>query len=164
MKRIIFPIILLILLSVPARGQSGDERGQRVPPVTLRDLKGRVVNLSQAYRGKVALINFWATWCPPCRAEVPELVKLQREYGTRGLQIVGITYPPERRGRVRRFARRHKVNYPVLFGTSRSAAQLGVGEILPVTLVVDRDGFIRERIPGILEPDEFELKIKPLLK
>src|SRR5678816_745699 len=63
------------------------------PQLELKDLNGRTVRLSD-YKGKVVLINFWATWCPPCRAEMPDLVRLQREHANQGLQIIGITYPP----------------------------------------------------------------------
>ena len=73
----------------------------RAPQFALKDVNGRTVRLS-AYRGKVVLINFWATWCPPCRAEMPDLVKLQREHAKQGLQIIGITYPPENKARVQR--------------------------------------------------------------
>src|SRR5688572_19323158 len=83
------------------------------PQFTLKDLNGRTVRLSD-YKGKVVLINFWATWCPPCRAEMPDLVRLQREHGKEGLQIIGVTYPPEKKERVRRFARSLKVNYPII--------------------------------------------------
>src|SRR5678810_1302634 len=86
------------------------------PQLELKDLNGRTVRLSD-YRGKVVLINFWATWCPPCRAEMPDLVRLQRQHGKEGLQIIGITYPPESREQVRRFARSLKVNYPIILGT-----------------------------------------------
>ncbi len=61
----------------------------------LKDIQGRYVRLSN-YRGKVVLVNFWATWCPPCRAEIPDLIRLQREYGNRGLQVIGVTYPPQK--------------------------------------------------------------------
>src|SRR5688500_6607673 len=81
----------------------------KAPQFELRDINGRIVRLSN-YRGKVVLINFWATWCPPCRVEVPDLIRLQREHGKEGLQIIGITYPPERKARVQRFARNLNVN------------------------------------------------------
>ena len=109
------------------------------------------------------LLNFWATWCPPCRAEVPDLVKWQREYGS-GLQVIGVTYPPTNRAEVRRFVRRFHVNYPVLLGTKETKALFIEGETLPITIVLDREGNIRERIEGILLPEEFEEKIKPLLR
>ena len=138
--------------------------GQEVnaPEFKLRDLNGHLVRLSD-YQGKVVLINFWATWCPPCRAEMPELVRLQREHAKQGLQIVGITYPPERKDRVRRFAKSLKVNYPIILGTHELKARFSSDETMPLTVVVDRDGKISDIISGILLREEVDEKIKPLL-
>jgi len=132
------------------------------PPLKLKDLEGRMVRLSD-YHGKVVLINFWATWCPPCRAEMPDLIKLQREHGKDGLQIIGVTYPPEQKARVRRFARNLKVNYPIALGTRETKALFSSEETLPLTVVIDRDGRTAEIISGILLREEFDEKIKPLL-
>jgi thiol-disulfide isomerase/thioredoxin len=131
-------------------------------PFELKDINGRAVRLSD-YQGKVVLINFWATWCPPCRAEMPDLIKLQREHGKDGLQIVGITYPPERKDRVRRFATGLKVNYPIVLGTRELKARFSSDETLPLTIVIDRDGKVNDTIRGILLREEFDEKIKPLL-
>lgn len=130
---------------------------------TLKDIEGRNVHLSD-YRGKVVLLNFWATWCPPCRAEIPDLIRLQREYGSRGLQVIGVTYPPQKLAEVRRFVRRAKVNYPVGLGTKKTKLLFTSSESLPMTIVIGADGRIRDIIEGILLPEEFEQKIKPLLK
>lgn len=132
------------------------------PQLVLKDVNGRTVRLRD-YRGKVVLINFWATWCPPCRAEMPDLVRLQREYAKQGLQIIGITYPPERKDRVLRFARSLKVNYPIVLGTRQIKAGFSSEETLPLTVVIDRDGKVTDIISGILLPEEFDEKIKPLL-
>lgn len=134
----------------------------KAPQFTLKDVNGRTVQLSD-YRGKVVLINFWATWCPPCRAEMPDLVRLQREHAKDGLQIIGITYPPERKGRVRRFAKQLKVNYPIALGTHELKARFSSDETLPLTIVIDRDGRVTDIIGGILLREEFDEKIKPLL-
>jgi thiol-disulfide isomerase/thioredoxin len=128
----------------------------------LRDLNGRMVRLSD-YKGKVVLINFWATWCPPCRAEMPDLVRLQREHAKDGLQIIGITYPPEQKSRVRRFASRLKVNYPIVLGTRELKSRFSSDETLPLTVVINRDGKVSDIIGGILLREEFDEKIKPLL-
>ena len=143
--------------------QSEAKPETKSPPVTVfRDLDGRAVRLA-GLRGRVVLLNFWATWCPPCRAEIPELVRLQTEHAT-SLRVVGITHPPERRASVRRLARELKVNYPLVIGTRRTARAFGVGETLPATVVIDRDGKVRDLIVGILQPEEFEEKIRPLLR
>ena len=132
------------------------------PQFALKDLNGRTVRL-RAYRGKVVLINFWATWCPPCRAEMPDLVRLQREHARDGLQIIGITYPPETKTQVRRFARSLKVNYPIILGTRQIKARFSSEETLPLTVVIGRDGKVNDIISGILLRQEFDEKIKPLL-
>jgi len=129
----------------------------------LKSLAGGTVRLND-YRGKVVLLNFWATWCPPCRAEMPNLVSLQRQYGERGLQIIGVTYPPERRARVRGFTRSIKVNYPIALGTRETRARFSSDQTLPFTVIIDRDGKLGGVISGILLPEEFEEKVRPLLK
>ena len=136
---------------------------ESAPDFALRDLRGRTVRL-EAFRGRVVLINFWATWCPPCRAEMPELVRLQKEYEARGLQVIGVTQPPYARGVVRRLARRFKINYPIVYGTRETALAFGAGEVLPTTVVIDREGRVRAHILGILEQEEFAEQIEPLLR
>ncbi|HEX8186149.1 MAG TPA: TlpA disulfide reductase family protein [Blastocatellia bacterium] len=167
MKRSI--ILALCILAHPifainqaaARQQPAD-KPPLAPAFSLKDLRGRSVRLDDQ-KGRVLLINFWATWCAPCLAEMPDLVKLQKEYGPRGLQIIGITYPPVDRAGVRRMVRRLKINYTILFGSDKTAKDYDVGEVLPATIVVDREGKIRARILGILESEEFDEKVKPLL-
>jgi peroxiredoxin len=153
-------VFLFVLVALP---HSALGQGVRAPSLTLKSIEGKTVRLSD-YRGKVVLINFWATWCPPCRAEMPDLVKLQREYGKDGLQIIGITYQPERRAHVRRFTRGLKVNYPIVLGTRETKAAFSPDETLPLTVIIDREGTIRGTIAGILLPEEFNVQIKPLLQ
>ena len=152
-------LTLVLLVFSPA---SVLQAQTKAPELKLKDLNGRTVRLSD-YRGKVVLINFWATWCPPCRAEMPDLIKLQREHRKDGLQIIGITYPPERKTRVRRFASSLKVNYPIALGTREIKDRFSSDETLPLTVVINRDGKVTEIISGILLRQEFEEKIKPLL-
>lgn len=158
MRRITW-VAALLLASTVAHAQEA----RKAPALILKDIRGRSIRLVD-YKGRVVLLNFWATWCPPCRAEVPDLVKAQRLYAKRGLQVVGVTYPPETPGAVRRFARRLGVNYPLAFGTKETKALFDKGETLPLTVVIDRDGNVRDVIEGILLPEEFEQKVLPLLK
>ena len=151
-------VFALLLLFSPVAA-----RGKKAPALALRDLRGRLVRIGD-YKGKILVLNFWATWCPPCRAEMPELVKWQREYRSSGLQMIGITYPPTRRVEVRRFVRQLRVNYPVALGTIETKTLFDTGETLPLSVIIDGDGNVREVIQGIVLPEEFEQKIKPLLK
>ena len=160
-RSILRPVFLAGIITLFA---SASVLGQQTmaPQFTLKDLNGRTVRLS-AYRGKVVMINFWATWCPPCRAEMPDLVRLQRQHAKDGLQIIGITYPPETEPGVRRFARRLKVNYPIVLGTRQIKDRFSSEETLPLTVVINRDGKVTDIISGILLRQEFDEKIKPLL-
>jgi thiol-disulfide isomerase/thioredoxin len=128
----------------------------------LRSINGQTIALDN-YKGSILLINFWATWCVPCRSEIPDLIKLQRRYRNQGLRILGITYPPEQISEVRRFVRHLKINYPVAIGTKATKTQFTASETLPMTVVIDRDGRVREVIEGIMYADEFDQKVRPLL-
>jgi thiol-disulfide isomerase/thioredoxin len=150
--------ILFWLLPMVALGQAS-----KPPPLQLRDINGRQFRLSD-YKGKIILINFWATWCPPCRVEIPELIRLQRKYRANGLQVIGVAYPPEELAKVRRFARRAKINYPVMLGTRETKLLFTPSETLPMTIVIGRDGNIRDIIEGIVLPEEFEREVLPLLE
>ncbi|HVQ36639.1 MAG TPA: TlpA disulfide reductase family protein [Pyrinomonadaceae bacterium] len=152
-------LISLLLLALPTSALA-----QKSAPVRLKltDINGRQIRLSD-YRGKVVLLNFWATWCPPCRTEIPDLIKLQHEYRSRDLRVVGVTYPPQRLAEVKRFVRKAKVNYPVGLGTRQTKLMFAASETLPMTIVIGKDGKIAEVIEGILLSEEFEQKIRPLL-
>jgi peroxiredoxin len=162
MRRIVFLMFTAACVALTTFGQQATSRQEIAPAFELKDIKGRTIRLKD-YRGKVVLLNFWATWCIPCRAEMPDLVKLQNEYQSKDLQVVAVTYPDYTRAAVRHIARRLKLNYPILLGTRELAGRYGVGEVMPTTIVIDRQGKIRARILGILEPDEFEQSVKPLL-
>jgi thiol-disulfide isomerase/thioredoxin len=159
MARAAITASLFVLLFSLVLGQ--DEKP--APRLELRDVEGRVLRLGD-YKGKVVLLNFWATWCAPCRAEMPDLVKWQREYKSRGLQVIGITYPPEELAEVREFIKSIGVNYPVALGEEQTKALFDKGETLPVSVVIDKKGMVRDIIQGIIFPEEFERKVKPLLR
>jgi peroxiredoxin len=145
-----------LLLAISLSFQAGTAlAGAPAPGFRLKDLAGHTLRLSD-YRGKVLVINFWATWCAPCLAEMPELVKLQQEYKAKGIQVIGVAAATDRRSKALTIKRRLKLNYLVVIGTKRLESAYGIGDVLPLTVVVDRNGIIRERILGILEPEEVE--------
>ena len=154
--RTLFVLLLLFVAVIEATAQ------QKAPDLSFKDINGKTIRLSDL-KGKVVLLNFWATWCVPCRAEIPDFIKNQRRYRARGLRILGITYPPERRSEVRSFMRELKINYPVVIGSKETKQAFTPSETLPLTVVIDRQGNIREIIAGIMYADEFNEKVKPLL-
>lgn len=158
MSRALLALCFILLCAAAACAQR-----KRAPALALTDLHGRTVRLSD-YKGRVLLLNFWATWCPPCRAEVPDLVRWQRRYQRARLQIIGITYPPTVRADVRRFTRKLKVNYPILRGTRATKTLFTQSETLPLTVVIDRQGNVHALIEGILLPEEFAAQVQPLLR
>ncbi len=137
----------------------GDLAGT-APAFTLADLNGKSVSLSD-FHGKVVVLDFWATWCPPCRREIPDFIDLQKEYGPRGVQIVGIALDePEK---VQAFARQNGMNYPVLLGSDDVSMKYGGIEGIPTTFIIDKSGKIVNRFEGFRPREVFEAEIKQLL-
>ena len=124
------------------------------------DLDGRPVS-SADWRGKVVLVNFWATWCPPCRAEIPALVALQEQYRDR-LQIVGVSQDEGSPERVRQFAVEHAINYPIVMMTAAIDRAFPGVEALPTSFVVDREARIVQKHVGLLDAVTTELEARAL--
>lgn len=132
---------------------------QQAMALPMNDLNGTPHTLGD-WHGKVMLVNFWATWCPPCREEIPLLVKLQAKYAAHGLQVIGVATDETSEDGVRSFTRRMLVNYPILMGTEQVGplvAGMGGSLIgLPYTVLVDRGGKVVRLHPGQLQPAETE--------
>ncbi|AEN72897.1 alkyl hydroperoxide reductase/ Thiol specific antioxidant/ Mal allergen [Rhodothermus marinus SG0.5JP17-172] len=125
-------------------------------------LDGAPFRLS-AHRGSVILLNFWATWCAPCRTEIPDLVALQRELGDRGLLVVGVSTDEEGAEVVAPFAANFKINYPVVLDDGSVSEAYGGIWALPTTVVIDRAGRIRYEIIGIFPTEEMRPRLEALL-
>ncbi|HXH05877.1 MAG TPA: TlpA disulfide reductase family protein, partial [Vicinamibacterales bacterium] len=131
---------------------------------TVKDMHGRSVRLSD-YKGKVVLLNFWATWCGPCKVEIPALVDVYTRYRDKGLAVVGISVDdsPEQ---LRRFAQDYKMNYPVLVGRDREDIvdeAYGPNWAIPVSFLISRDGRICRKHMGPLTKDQLERQVTALL-
>lgn len=132
------------------------------PDFTLEALDGRNMRLSD-FRGKAVLLNFWATWCAPCKIEMPWFVDLQKEYGPQGLQIVGVAMDDSSKEDIAKFAQEMGVNYPVLIGKEAVGDEYGGVPALPESFFIGRDGKIVDRIIGLKGKGEIEDSIKKAL-
>jgi cytochrome c-type biogenesis protein len=131
------------------------------PDVELKTIDGKPVRLSELH-GQVVLLNFWATWCGPCRAEVPYLNAMQREHEARGLKIVGLL-SRDTFDNFKTYQQDVKQDYTILVGSDEADAKFEIGPGLPVTIIIDRQGRIRKKIIGGSDREGFEAAIKPLL-
>lgn len=132
------------------------------PDFTLESLDGKSMRLSD-FRGKAVLLNFWATWCGPCKIEMPWFVELQKEYGPEGFQIVGVAMDDSSKEDIAKFAQEMGVNYPVLLGKEAVGEAYGGVPALPESFFIGRDGKIVDKIIGLRGRAEIEDSIKKAL-
>lgn len=140
----------------------GDSVGKIAPDFTLTTLDGKKVKLSD-YRGKAVLLNFWATWCGPCKVEIPWFMELEKQYGPQGLVVLGVAMDDDGKDSVPKFAREMKIDYTVVLGNDDVADQYGGVEGLPTTFYIDRDGKIVKKVAGLVSHSEIEDGIKSAL-
>lgn len=147
----------------PPPAPPGNSTFAAAPDVAFEALDGKTVRLS-SLRGRVVLLNFWATWCGPCRAEIPEFNALQKDLDAKGLSVVGVSVSPvDTSDAIRNFQKDVKQDYTILRGAEAIGAQFGNGPGLPVTYVIDRAGLIRQKFNGPQTRENFAAAIKPLL-
>ncbi|OLB27806.1 MAG: hypothetical protein AUH13_22330 [Acidobacteria bacterium 13_2_20CM_58_27] len=132
-----------------------------LPEVALSDSNGASVDLS-AYKGRVVLLDFWATWCEGCKEEIPWFMEFQNKYKKTGLTVVGASLDDGWKS-VTPYLREHKINYRIVMGTFESAKQFGVDKGMPITLLIDRHGKIADVHPGMVDKAAFEREIQTLL-
>ena len=140
----------------------GNAVGAMAPDFALTTLDGKKVKLSD-YRGKAVLLNFWATWCGPCKVEIPWFMELEKQYAPQGLVILGVAMDDDGKATVTKFAQEMKIDYTVLLGNDNVADQYGGVEGLPTTFYVDRNGKIVKVIAGLVSHSEIEDGIKEAL-
>lgn len=132
-------------------------QGLSAPDFTLKQLDGTPLRLSD-YKGKVILLDFWATWCAPCRDEIPRFIAWQAKYGNQGLQVIGVSMDDDI-DPVQKFSREFRMNYPVALGTQEVAASYGGILGLPVNIVIGRDGKIVAKHLGLEDPSRLEREL-----
>jgi peroxiredoxin len=153
--------MLLPLAFLPAcnRGAHPAQTGKLAPDFTVSD--GTTTVHLASYRGKVVLLNFWATWCAPCEVEMPVFSAWQRQYGPQGLRVVGISMD-DGAAPVRKAVARLKLDYPVAMGDARLGERYGALG-LPLTYLIDRDGVVRARFQGETNPKAIMARLQALL-
>jgi cytochrome c biogenesis protein CcmG, thiol:disulfide interchange protein DsbE len=173
--RLIFALVLLALgiyLGVRRHNHASSAAGVQVsgetkklapaPNFTLTDINGQPLRLAD-YKGKVVLLDFWATWCAPCRSEIPHFVAWQKQYGPQGLQVIGLSMDDDSKP-VPAFMQQFGIDYPVALGDAKLADQYGGVLGLPVTFVIGRDGQIYHKHVGLTDMALLEGEVKQLLE
>ncbi len=149
-------------LPTPEPTPEPPKKGEAAPDFTLADLQGHKVQLS-SLKGKAVLLNFWATWCDPCKIEMPWLVDLQKKYGPQGLRIIGVAMDDASDKEIAAFARKMGVNYMILKGTEKIGDIYGGIDRLPLTYYIDRSGKVTDVIEGLASASVIEDDIKRAL-
>ena len=167
--RYIFTSLLLCLVPVLASAQQSDgqttirfvRNPDPAPEFKLTGLDGRPINLAESH-GKVILLNFWATWCGPCRAEIPDLIELQTKYKGR-LQILGLVVDDDDQDAIKEFVDRTGINYPVAIASGDIRIKYGGIGALPTSFMLDSEGRIVQKHEGLRDPVLYETEIRSLL-
>ena len=161
------------VVSVAAGNSAGkpNAAAKPAPEVTLKDLEGKDLSLSQ-YRGKVVLVNFWATWCEPCQVEIPWLIEIQQKYAAKGFTVLGIAMDEEGAKVVTPWVSKERfdvngaksqMNYPIVIGNDAAADKFGGLLGYPTSVLITRDGKIVKRITGIISSEEISKSIESQL-
>lgn len=160
-------LIVGLMLSTGAAfaGTAGDGPGDKPANLTLRSKEGAKVKLSDL-RGKIVVLNFWATWCGPCNAETPMLVEASRNYKEKGVVFLGASLDERKtEGKISAFTIKFNIPYEIWYGaTDRDMSRLGMGEAVPSTAFLDADGIVQARILGQMRPGEIEERVDWLLR
>jgi len=164
------PALLAGLLVVTACESTGSaiaavkkEKDRRpAPDFTLKDSMGRPVKLSD-YKGKVVLLNFWATWCGPCKIEIPWLIAFEQQYKEQGFAVLGVSMDEEGWEVVKPYVEQSKINYRIVIGDDMTAQLYGGVDSLPTSFMLDRQGRIASTHTGLVSKSTFENDIKTLL-
>jgi peroxiredoxin len=139
-------------------------KNQMAPDFALASLDGKTTIRLSDYRGKAVLLNFWATWCVPCKIEMPWFVELQNEYGAQGLQVVGVAMDDDSPEDIAKFAKDMGVNYPIAVGKEAVGDAYGGLQFLPATFYIGRDGKVIDKVFGLKGKHEIQDDIKKALE
>ncbi len=161
-RSVAFAMFFAVIVSLGLLSCQSTRAENIAPDFTLNDLDGNSFSLSET-KGKVVVLDFWATWCPPCRKEIPDFVLLYKQYGKDGLMIVGVALDRGGAKAVRSFVEQNDVNYPIVLGNQRVSNLYGGISGIPTSFIIDRQGRIANKFVGFRSKEVFENAIKELL-
>jgi len=161
MKRSLI-LIPVVVVAVLFSGFSARNGTSKAPDFSLKTSSGKKITLSKL-RGKLVVVNFWATWCGPCRAEIPGFMDVYEKYKSKGLEIVGVSLDEGGWNDVKPFVKQFNIPYPIVLGNQRVAEKYGNIEAIPTTFIVDKDGNIVSRHIGYMKEEDFESAVKSYL-
>ncbi len=163
MKKILMAILITGLAATGCTAAPGQGARQAAANFNLKTLDGRTIQLS-ALKGKVVLLDFWATWCPPCRQEIPHFKELYTQYHSKGLEVIGVALDEGGEKDVAPFAQQNQINYPLSATGSQELAQAYGGiRGIPTTFLIDKQGRIAQKYIGYQDKEVFEKEIQALL-
>lgn len=139
-----------------------DKDRKPAPAFSLTDASGAAVNLAD-YRGKVVLLNFWATWCGPCQIEIPWFIEFEQKYKDRDFAVLGVSFDDDGWKSVRPYIASHKINYRIMIGTEKMSQLYGGVDSLPTTFILDRQGRIASQHVGLVDKSDYQNEILKLL-
>jgi len=176
MVKIVLIIVLVLSVCIFSGDRNGNKNkvtgtdnvivkldGDKAPDFSLKSVDGKTIKLSD-YKGKVVIIDFWATWCGPCRRGIPDLVSIQKEFKN-DLVIIGISLDAEKTIKdVPGFVKSYDINYPIVYGDEKVVMAYGGIQSIPTAFVIDKKGNVVDRHIGLVSKDTYVNKIKELLK
>ncbi len=159
---LIFSVSLILGCDLGGKGSYASTAGSKAANFSLKSVDGKAVKLSD-YKGKIVILDFWATWCPPCRKGIPDLISIQNQF-KKDVIVIGISVDTQTKADVPGFVKNYGINYPVVYFDDKVVQDYGGISAIPTSFVVDKNGNIADQHVGLVSKDVFVNKINELLK
>jgi len=155
-------LFIILMLVITAIFTTSALAQRKAPDVVFKTADGKIYDLSKL-TGKVVVVNFWATWCGPCRKEIPDFIEFYKNYKDKGVEIIGVSLDREGWEKVTPFLKQNPINYPIVLGNGEIAGKFSNFNAIPTTFIIDKSGKIVDEHTGVMTKSQLEAKLKPLL-